>query len=152
MNRPTRVQTFMDIAHVFAKRATCMRLNVGAIVVLGRTIVGHGYNGVRPGEPHCAGNDCPGKLECKLTAHAEYNALARASGAAGPLDLYSTDSPCYACAVYAHRQVKRVFFATPYRITDSLDWLIASGVKVYRVLPAGYVMDWETKDLVEVDT
>jgi len=162
--RPTRVQTFMEIAHVVAKRATCMRLNVGAVVVHNRKIVSIGYNGVPSGEPHCTGNDCPGKSRCELTIHAEMNALNHMPrGLHGPLDVYVTDSPCRHCWEMMKRQfmnedgsyayVARVFFATPYRITDHLEGDESFfGPKIYRVLPAGYVLDWHTKELVEVDT
>lgn len=164
--RPTRVQTFMEVAHVVAKRATCMRLNVGAVVVHNRKIVSFGYNGAPSGEPHCAGNNCEGKHRCTLTIHAEKNALDHMpAGIHGPLDVYVTDSPCYDCWQYMQRQfrnsdgsyayVNRVFFSTPYRITDHLEGdepFDGSLPEVYRVLPAGYILNWRTKDLVEVDT
>lgn len=176
MNRPTRVQTFMELAHVWSKRATCMRLNVGAVVVIDGTAVSHGYNGAPSGRAHCSGNDCPGKLVCRETTHAEENALMRIppelmlkarqrnlddgrrhtttmmQPRRGPgFDIYVTDSPCPRCAeLILEAGVKRVFFATPYRITDALDALIERGVEVYRVTPAGYVIEWETKNVVEM--
>ena len=103
--RPTRPQTFMEIAQAVAKRATCMRLNVGAVLVQGRSIVSIGYNGVPSGAPHCTGNDCPGKQHCHETIHAEDNALRHLPGPVYStdfdemyeLDLYVTDSPCRDC-------------------------------------------------------
>lgn len=154
MSRPSRVQTYMECAFAFAKRATCHRLNVGAVIVVDRTIVAHGYNGVPPGQPHCIGNDCPGKLECRLTVHAEENALNRVPASARFLrkDLYTTDSPCPKCAELLMRAgVSRVFFTQPYRITTALDTLVENGVEVYRVTPAGYVIEWKTKDVVDVE-
>lgn len=154
-NRPTRVQCFMEVAHVFAKRATCMRRNVGAIVVVDRNVVSQGYNGPAPGHPHCEGLTCPGRHECKMTIHAERNAIMRCPEALwfAPKDLYTTDSPCPACAVLIReREVRRVFFAIPYRITASLDDLWKWGIQVYQVLPAGYVMDWQSKEIVEIST
>ena len=143
---------FMEIAEVVAKRATCMRLNVGAVIVHDNSVVSMGYNGVGSGEPHCAGNRCPGRVGgCTLTIHAEDNALQRLpEGIEGDLDLYVTDSPCAHCfeKIVADHRIRRVFFRTPYRITDHLEnhlWDIG----VYRVLPAGYVIDWDTKALVD---
>lgn len=157
--RPTRPQMFMEIAQIVSKRATCMRLNVGAVLVQGRRIVSIGYNGVPSGAPHCSGNDCPGKHHCRETTHAEMNALlhlspglATRNGVIEDLDLYVTDSPCADCfdKIVTGGLVKRVFFGTPYRITDHLEQ--ESQIEVYRVLPAGYVMDWKTKELVDVET
>lgn len=157
--RPTRIQTFMEIAHVWAKRSTCHRLNVGAVVVINGTAVSHGYNGVPAGHEHCVGNDCPGKFVCHLTIHAERNAIERipflargeALEAETRADLYVTDSPCPACAeLIIKTGIKRVFFATPYRITDALDALIERRVEVYRVTPAGYVIEWATKNVMEI--
>lgn len=155
--RPSRVVTYMELAAVWAKRSTCHRLNVGAVIVVDRTVVSHGYNGTPPGHTHCLGNDCPGKLECRETVHAEDNAIRRLlpglRNITVPKDMYCTDSPCPSCAEKIYQAgVHRVFFAQPYRITDSLDWLDSKGVRVFRVTPAGYVVNWMTKDVVEVQT
>lgn len=156
--RTTRPQMFMQIAQAVAMRSTCMRLNVGAVLVKDRSIVSIGYNGAPSGAPHCLGNDCPGKQHCHETIHAEVNAIEHLPGNIdiSPrklLDLYVTDSPCKDCFDYIHRWggVGRIFFGTPYRISDHL---IGHGrnIGIYRVLPAGYVIDWETKDLVNVET
>ncbi len=154
--RSTRPQMFMGIAEVVAKRATCMRLNVGAVLVQGRSIVSIGYNGAPSGAPHCTGNDCPGKHHCHETIHAEMNAIMHLPGNLDlrkRLDLYVTDSPCVDCfsKIVTGGIVQRIFFGTPYRITDHL---IGHGqdIGIYRVLPAGYVIDWETKELVDVET
>ena len=150
----------MEIAQVVAKRSTCMRLNVGAIIVQDRRIVSIGYNGAPSGAPHCLGNSCPGKHHCHETIHAEDNALRhlppilhQETEDSPLLDLYVTDSPCEACfqKIIDHGGVRRIFFGTPYRINDHLMGH-GQNIKVYRVLPAGYVIDWETKDLVDVET
>lgn len=154
LNRPTRVQTYMEIAAVWAKRSTCMRRNVGAIIVKDRHIIGHGYNGAPPGCPHCSGNDCPGRNICTLTDHAEANAIKHSldSDLHGA-DIYTTDSPCLLCAQMIHEVgINRVFFAIPYRVTDPLTWLNHHGVSVYQVMPAGYIIDYFTRNLVEIET
>lgn len=153
--RTTRPQMFMEIAQAVAKRSTCMRLNVGAVVVQGRSIVSIGYNGAPSGASHCTGNACPGKLVCHETIHAEDNALRhlpRISGEWHSLDLYVTDSPCANCFDKIKRfgGVERIFFGTPYRINDHLKGV--EDIGIYRVLPAGYVVDWNTQELVDVET
>ena len=154
--RTTRPQMFMEIAQAVARRSTCMRLNVGAVIVQGRSIVSIGYNGAPSGAPHCLGNSCPGKLSCRETIHAEDNALRHLPVLNyhdnGTLDLYVTDSPCVSCFMKIQQTevVRRIFFATPYRVNDHLKGI--EGIDVYRVLPAGYVLDWNTQELVDVET
>lgn len=155
--RITRPQLFMEMAHTAAKRATCMRLSVGAVIVKGRSIVAIGYNGVPAGHEHCRGNECPGKYRCELTIHAEKNAIDHLPpGIEGPLDLYVTDSPCEICYNDLRRdgRIRRIFFGTPYRITAHLEFKVphASSPEIYRITPSGYVMDWRTKELVDVPT
>lgn len=150
--RISRADLFMQMAQVVAKRSTCYRLNVGAVVTIDNRVVSIGYNGVPPGEPHCRGNNCPGRDGCHETIHAEANAIAYIPQAYGllPRDLYVTDSPCLDCAnLIIKSRVKRVFFATPYRDLAPVQYLIMQGVQVYRVLPSGMVIDWNTGDLVD---
>lgn len=149
LNRPTRPQIFMEIAHVIAKRSTCYRLNVGAVITSYDRIISCGYNGVPSGESHCSGNDCPGKNGCNITIHAEENAIEHLPRGVIPHDLYVTHSPCPEC-ISKIREVKirRVFFSTPYRIIDHLDSLKNTLTQVYQITPAGYIVDWFTKDLV----
>lgn len=152
--RISRPQMMMEIAHVVAKRATCQRLSVGAVIVRERSILSIGYNGVKAGQPHCLGNDCPGRLSCDLTIHAEINAIHHLpSGTKGSLDLYVTDSPCEHCYNYIRfdDRIDRIFFGTPYRLNEHLvnnDF----GPEIYRVTPSGYITDWRTRLLVEVET
>lgn len=154
--RSTRPQMFLEIAQAVAKRSTCMRLNVGAVLVQDRSIVSIGYNGAPSGEPHCTQETCNSQTSCKRTIHAEDNALRHLPTLNyhddGPLDLYVTDSPCVDCfrKIQEAEVVRRIFFGTPYRITDHLDHSLE--VFVYRVLPSGYVIDWNTKELVDVET
>ena len=51
--RPSWDEYFMDMAELVAKRSTCLRRNVGAVVVQDRRIVATGYNGAPKGIPHC---------------------------------------------------------------------------------------------------
>lgn len=52
--RPSKDKTFLDIASTLAKRGTCIRKQVGCVLVdeLGQTL-STGYNGVARGLPHC---------------------------------------------------------------------------------------------------
>jgi dCMP deaminase len=142
--RISRERMFADIAAVVAKRSTCSRLNVGAVVVIDNRIVSIGYNGQEPGQPHCDG--VCGAGQCN-TIHAEINALAHVpDGYEDQLwDLYVTDSPCMTCALHLAPIVERVFYTTPYRDVRPLDFLVSMGVKVIRVLPSGRMVEWHAK-------
>ena len=52
--RPSKDKTLLDIASVLAKRGSCIRKQVGCVLVdeLGQ-ILSTGYNGVARGLPHC---------------------------------------------------------------------------------------------------
>ena len=153
MSRLSRHQAFMETAFVWAKRSTCCRLNVGAVVVINDRIVSHGYNGSPPGAPHCRGNECPGIHGCRETIHAEQNALARVPRGLedAPKQIYTTHSPCLVCADSCrYHLVNRVYFSVPFRDLSGLDYLIDSKIEVFQVLPAGYVMQWSSKQIIEI--
>lgn len=144
--RISREIMFMEVAQVVAKRSTCFRLNVGAVATANNRIVSIGYNGVPSGQPHCSGNDCPGRERCTLTVHAEVNALNHADNVE---DLYTTHSPCEECVqAIIKKGVRRLYFATPYRITEHLA-LLRPLVHTIQVMPSGYLMNWHTKAVRE---
>lgn len=141
----------METAKLVSRRSTCFRLNVGAVVVVNDRPVSWGYNGSPPGEPHCAGNECPGRFACTETTHAEDNALRYVPKGVQPEDIYITDSPCLVCAhLIVASGIKRVFFDRPYRIGDGIHHLINRSIAVYQVTSSGYVIEWPTKELVEL--
>lgn len=149
--RPSRHQVFMEVAQVFAKRSTCFRLNVGAVLTQNNRIVSAGYNGVPAGQEHCRGNDCEGRFGCSLTIHAEANAITHCPESADPDTLYTTHSPCFGCArMLVENGIFRIFFAQAYRDTSSIDWLIQEKqAQVYQIMPTGWIMDWNTKLVVQ---
>lgn len=53
MERITRDEMLMEVAHVVAKRGTCSRLQVGAVFALEGRILVTGYNGAPRGMDHC---------------------------------------------------------------------------------------------------
>lgn len=109
-SRPSWDDYFMEIARVVSARSTCLRRQVGAVVVLGRRILTTGYNGTPVGLRHCAETGClreqlqipSGKRhELCRGLHAEQNAIIQASihgVAIKGADLYCTHYPCAVCA------------------------------------------------------
>ena len=121
MARISRDQLFIRAAHLWAKRSTCERGHVGAVIVRDRRIISTGYNGAPPGMPHCEDVGCEinaledlarigaqlqgqefDSLGCQRTIHAEANAIAFAAAEGistrGAI-MYCTHSPCKRCAM-----------------------------------------------------
>jgi dCMP deaminase len=125
-----------------------MRLNVGAVITRNNRIVSIGYNGTPPKKPHCLGNDCPGKDHCTLTIHAERNALFHLPQSVEPEDLYVTDSPCEDCTQdIVGYGIKRLFFQTPYRLTNHLSLLFSREIPTYQIMPTGIIIDYFTREI-----
>lgn len=123
-DRPEWDDTFQSIAHIWAKRSTCSRRKVGAVVVKNNRVIGQGYNGVPSGQVHCIDGGCPrGQLSydqvkagsdyniypCKAI-HAEHNAILQAGWeACQGADIYVTFSPCVQCSnLIEHVGIARV--------------------------------------------
>lgn len=110
VDRPDWDHYFMQIASVVSSRSTCMRRQVGALLVLNKRILTTGYNGAPGGLGHCREVGCIRKEkqipsgerhELCRGLHAEQNAVIQAAvhgvaikGAA----LYCTHHPCVVCA------------------------------------------------------
>ena len=109
MQRPSWNQYFMDITRLVATRSSCMRRQVGALLVKDRNILATGYNGVPSGITHCQAVGC---LREKLNVpsgerhelcrglHAEQNAIIQAAKHGTNIDgatLYCTTMPCIIC-------------------------------------------------------
>jgi len=87
--RPSWDQYFMTITREVAERSTCLRAQVGAVIVRDRSILATGYNGSPAGLPHCTEVGCliyesrtpDGEVEqnCYRTIHAEINAISQAA-------------------------------------------------------------------------
>jgi dCMP deaminase len=154
MSRITRPMMYMQIARIASLRSTCFRLNVGCVIVRdNRIVVSLGYNGAPPGEPHCSGNDCPGRYHCNRTLHAERNALDHLHYTVKEdkiFDLYTTHSPCWTCCRQIEwSPIRRVFFETEFRETAHLSQF-KDQWELYQLTPAGYIVDYFSKEVVEL--
>lgn len=135
MDRPSRDDVLMGTARQFARRSTCNRLNVGAVIARDGRVLVTGYNGAPAGMPHCDHHTEEGD-GCQIAGHAEENAIAFAAKHGVSIDwaeLFTTHAPCFRCArLIINAGIQRVVFDIPYRLTDGLDLLSAAGIKVYR--------------------
>ena len=141
--RPSREQIFMEVAHAFARRSTCLRGQVGSVLVVDSRIVATAYNGAPPGLPQCDEVGCLpmadpfgagrapetllGAFGCQRAIHSEANVIAfaakhgvRTQGAV----LYNTHGPCPKCAqLIVAAGIVSVVFEHVYRLPEGLDLL-----------------------------
>ena len=107
--RPSWDVYFMEIAALVARRSTCIRRAVGAVIVKNRRILATGYNGAPSGIAHCAEKGCLREAmnvasgqrhELCRGIHAEQNAIIQAAYHGVPIQgsiLYCTNLPCVIC-------------------------------------------------------
>lgn len=154
MSRPAREQMFMEVARTVAKRSTCHRLNVGAVLVVDHNIVSMGYNGAHSGAEHCGGTGCQYFVPTKGcgVVHAEENAISRAPEYARKGDLYVTHSPCVRCAeLVLSVDIEAVYYETEYRDPAGIEVLLRKPtLLVRRLQPSGYLLDRRTGDVINL--
>ena len=125
-HRPDWDTYYMSIAHAVKARSNCSRRQVGALIVVERSIISTGYNGTPMGVRNCNEGGC---LRCASKAphgagydtcicvHAEQNAFllaARHGNATQGGSLYSTLRPCFGCAKEAIQAgIREIVFEEP---------------------------------------
>jgi len=126
---------FMNIASEVARRATCPRKHVGAVIVRDRRILSTGYNGSLRGLPHCDEVGC--LMEdghCVATVHAEANAILQAAMNGVRIEggeIYTTASPCWPCfKLIANSGITKVYFGEFYRDERSIQVAKNAGIEL----------------------
>lgn len=123
---------FMNMAHVVSARSTCKRAQVGSVITdfEGTSVLSMGYNGNAKGLANACDSLEPGKCGC---IHAEINALLKCPyHGANHLRLFTTTSPCLACAkLILNSKVRIVYIATYYRSTEGIRLLLSQGFTIY---------------------
>lgn len=148
MRRPDWDSYFLLIASVVASRSTCVRRNVGAVLVRDRQILSTGYNGAPKNIAHCDEVGClreklgvpPGERhEICRGSHAEINAIAQAAAAGTATQgcwLYCTHEPCAYCAkALINSGCERIVFIEPYPDVFAREILKESGAETI-IFPA----------------
>lgn len=135
-DRLTRTEMMMMLAGIIARRSTCSRLHVGAIIAHDHRPIVTGYNGAPAGMIHCDHFlDLRETEGCQIAVHAEANAIAYAARQGLAVDgasLYCTHEPCYKCSqLIINAGIKEVYYAKPYRLHDGVALLRAAGIKVH---------------------
>jgi dCMP deaminase len=137
--RPTFQEIYLKLAHLLAARSTCRRLQVGTVITSTdfRKVLAVGYNGNATGLPNTCDREEPGNCGC---LHSEENAVINCDSPRHVEKVvFVTHLPCVQCAkrLINLGNVKSVYYATDYRIKDSIALLKSVGVEVQQLsLPA----------------
>ncbi|HDS15853.1 MAG TPA: cytidine deaminase [Proteobacteria bacterium] len=148
LQRPDWQTYFMDIAQLISRRSTCIRRQVGALIVKDNRILTTGYNGTPSGIRHCLERGClrdqlqiPSGQRHELCRglHAEQNAIIQAAHHGVSIEsgeLYCTNQPCIICAkMIINAGLKKIIIRDAYPDAMAAEMLDEAGLKVVVISP-----------------
>jgi dCMP deaminase len=143
--RPSWDLYFLQLARQAATRSTCLRRQVGAVLVRDRRILATGYNGSPRGVAHCLDIGClrdqlgiPSgeRQELCRAIHAEQNAIIQAAVHGVAIEgatCYTTLQPCVLCAkMLINCGVREIHYAEGYPDELSREMFAEAGVVVVK--------------------
>ena len=135
----------MDITHLVAKRSTCLRRQVGSVLVKDKKILATGYNGAPSRLAHCLEIGClrekqeiPSGERHELCRglHAEQNAIIQAAYHGVRIQgatLYCTNHPCTICSkMIINAGIEKIVYEEGYADDLAARMLKESGIQVKR--------------------
>lgn len=148
LSRPSWPEYFMAITYLVAKRSTCLRRQVGALLVKDKRILATGYNGAPAGLRHCEEVGCiredsaiPSGVQHELCRglHAEQNVIIQAACHGISINgsiLYCTNKPCVICSkMIINAGIKKIYYGDGYNDALSDKMLAEANLEVVRILP-----------------
>jgi dCMP deaminase len=136
----------MDIACLVARRSTCRRRQVGAVVVRDKRILATGYNGAPTGLPHCLDIGClreelgiasGERHELCRGLHAEQNVIIQAAYHGVSIKdatLYCTNLPCSICSkMLINAGIRAIKYKEGYADTMAEEMLAAARVRLTQI-------------------
>lgn len=135
----------MDFAVLTARRSTCLRRQVGAVIVQDKHIIATGYNGAPRGIAHCGEREggCLRKQlgvasgerhELCRALHAEQNAIIQAATLGQSVEgatIYITHQPCVICAkMIINAGIERIVVREGYPDELAVEILKEAGLKI----------------------
>ena len=136
----------MEITSIVARRSTCLRRQVGALLVKDRNILASGYNGAPSGIAHCLEVGClrdrlsvqPGQRhELCRGLHAEQNAIIQAAKHGTNINgstLYCTTLPCGICTkMLINAGIRRIVYEEGYPDPLAGEMITEAGIEVVRM-------------------
>jgi len=144
--RPSWDEYFFQIALQVASRSTCMRRQVGVVLVKDKRILSTGYNGAPRGISHCIEVGClrdelnvPSgeRHELCRALHAEQNAIVQAALHGVKIEgatLYCTHQPCSLCAkMIINAGIIEVYFAEGYPDDLAASFFAEAGIRIHKM-------------------
>jgi len=142
--RPSWDHYFMKIAEDVSTRSTCIRRNVGAVIVKNKIILATGYNGAPTGITHCTDELCLRKKynipsgerhELCRGLHAEQNAIIQAAlhgVSVNESTIYVTHQPCSICTkMLINSGIKKFIYKSPYNDTLAQEMIDEADVELH---------------------
>ena len=137
-------QRFIQLSKVVGSWSSCIRRQVGAVIVKDKRILTTGYNGAPSGVESCKerGECLRNKLNIKsgtmqeicYAIHAEQNALLQAAKMGVSVDgatIYITHQPCSLCArMIANSGIKRIVYLEGYPDDFAMSIINDSNIKI----------------------
>lgn len=143
--RPSWNEYFLQLARQAATRSTCLRRQVGALLVRDKRVLAMGYNGAPRGVAHCLDTGClreqlgiPSgeRQELCRAIHAEQNAIIQAAVHGVAIEgatLYCTHQPCVLCAkMLINCGVREIHYLGGYPDELSSAMFAEAGVRVVK--------------------
>ena len=138
------------MAELTAKRSTCLRRQVGAVIVKDRHIIATGYNGAPRGLKHCdekggclrqqLGVPSGQRHELCRALHAEQNAIIQAATLGQSIEdgtIYVTHQPCVICAkMIINAGINRIVVREAYPDEMATEILDEAGIRVIHLKKA----------------
>lgn len=144
--RPSWDEYFMKMAALVAERSTCLRHNIGAIIVKDKRIIASGYNGAAKGITDCLEKGClrdelgiesGTRHEICRAIHAEQNAIIQGAFHGVSVKggtMYCTHTPCMICAkMIANSGIKEIISYHNYSDEEARNFLKEAGVILKKI-------------------
>lgn len=146
MVRKSKDTYFGEIADLVSSRSTCLRNQVGAVIVKESQILSTGYNGAPKGLPHCEEVGClRDKLGLKSGErhelcrglHAEQNAIIQAAYhgvSVKGAKIYVTTKPCSICTkMLINAGIVEIIYIEDYNDPLATELLSQSTLKIRKI-------------------
>ena len=135
MMKPKWRKAYMDVAERFAQLSSAKKLQVGAVLVKGDSIVAIGYNGTPSGWSNIC-EDKDGQTVPEVI-HAEANCIAKLAKSCisgeGTI-MFVTHAPCIHCAKIIYSAgIGRVYYKNIYRDDAGIKFLKKCGIPAVQI-------------------
>ena len=144
-HRPSWHEYFLQLARQAATRSTCLRRQVGAVLVRDKRLLATGYNGSPRDTAHCLDVGCLREQMCIPSGerqelcraiHAEQNAIIQAAVHGVAIEgatLYATLQHCILCAkMLINCGVREIHYLEGYPDELSLQMFDEAGVSLHK--------------------